>query len=52
MNWQLIKDYGAQYRVISGTWSGVRQRIEDQIDAAGDDQAALKTIDVTQGWPE
>ena len=42
----------AQYRVISGTLSGVRQRIEDQIDAAGDDQAALQVIDVTQGWPE
>ena len=42
----------AQYRVYSGTLSGVRQRIEDQIDAAGDDQAALQVIDVTQGWPE
>lgn len=42
----------SQYRVISGTLSGVRQRIEDQIDAAGDDQAALQAIDVTQGWPE
>lgn len=42
----------AQYRIISGTLSGIRQRIEDQIDAAGDDQAALKAIDVTQGWPE
>ena len=42
----------AQYRVVSGTLSGVRQRIEDQIDAAGDDQAALQVIDVTQGWPE
>lgn len=42
----------AMYRVISGTLSGVRQRIEDEIDAAGDDQAALKVIDVTQGWPE
>jgi len=42
----------AQYRVVSGTLSGVRQRIEDQIDAAGDDQAALQAIDVTAGWPE
>ena len=42
----------AQYRVFSGTLSGVRQRIEDQIDAAGDDQAALQVIDVTAGWPE
>ena len=42
----------AQYRVYSGTLSGVRQRIEDQIDAAGDDQAALQAIDVTAGWPE
>ena len=49
---QRIVAKDAQYRVISGTLSGVRQRIEDQIDAAGDDQAALQTIDVTQGWPE
>ena len=49
---QRIVAKDAQYRVISGTLSGVRQRIEDQIDAAGDDQAALKAIDVTQGWPE
>ena len=42
----------AQYRVFSGTLSGVRQRIEDQIDAAGDDPAALQAIDVTAGWPE
>ena len=49
---QRIVAKDAQYRVISGTLSGVRQRIEDQIDAAGDDQAALKVIDVTQGWPE
>ena len=41
----------AQYRVYSGTLSGVRQRIEDQIDAAGNDQAALQAIDVTVGWP-
>ena len=49
---QRIVAKDAQYRVYSGTLSGVRQRIEDQIDAAGDDQAALKVIDVTQGWPE
>ena len=42
----------AMYSVFSGTLSGVRQRIEDQIDAAGDDQAALQAIDVTAGWPE
>ena len=49
---QRIVAKDAQYRVISGTLSGVRQRIEDQIDAARDDQAALQAIDVTQGWPE
>lgn len=49
---QRIVAKDAQYRVISGTLSGIRQRIEDQIDAAGDDQSALKAIDVTQGWPE
>lgn len=49
---QRIVAKDAMYRVISGTLSGVRQRIEDQIDAAGDDQAALQVIDVTAGWPE
>ena len=49
---QRIVAKDAQYRVISGTLSGVRQRIEDQIDAAGDDQTALQAIDVTAGWPE
>lgn len=49
---QRIAAKDAQYRVFSGTLSGVRQRIEDQIDAAGDDQAALQVIDVTAGWPE
>lgn len=49
---QRIVAKDAMYRVFSGTLSGVRQRIEDQIDAAGDDQAALKAIDVTAGWPE
>ena len=42
------KDY--QYRLISGKLSGIRQRIEDQIDAAGEDQEKLKMIDVTSGW--
>lgn len=49
---QRIVAKDAQSRVISGTLSGVRQRIEDQIDAAVDDQAALQAIDVTAGWPE
>ena len=49
---QRIVSKDLQYRVYSGTLSGVRQRIEDQIDAAGDDQSALKAIYVTQGWPE
>ena len=49
---QRIVAKDAQYRVVSGTLSGVRQHIEDQIDAAGDDPAALQVIDVTQGWPE
>lgn len=49
---QRIAAKDAQYRVISGNLSGVRQCIEDQIDSAGDDQAALKAIDVTQGWSE
>ena len=40
----------AMYRVISGTLSGVRQRIEDEIDAAGDDMAALQLINVAEGW--
>ena len=40
------------YRVISGTLSGVRQRIEDAIDAAAGDAQALQAIDVTAGWPE
>lgn len=48
---QRIAAKDAQYRVISGTLSGIRQRIEDQIDAASD-QATLQAIDVTQGWPE
>ena len=39
------------YRVIHGALTGVRQRIEDAIDAAGDDAEALADIDVTAGWP-
>lgn len=49
---QRIVAKDAQYRVYIGTLSGVRQRIEDQIDAARDDTAALQAIDVTAGWPE
>lgn len=49
---QRIVAKDAQYRVYSGTLSGVRQRIEDQIDEAVDDLAALQVIDVTAGWPE
>lgn len=49
---QRIVAKDSQYRVYSGTLSGVRQRIEDQIDAAGDAPAALQAIDVTAGWPE
>lgn len=39
------------YRVIHGALTGARQRIEDAIDAAGDDAEALAAIDVTAGWP-
>lgn len=39
------------YRVIHGALTGARQRIEDAIDAAGDDADALAAIDVTAGWP-
>ncbi|MFZ5566656.1 MAG: hypothetical protein ACOY95_06610 [Pseudomonadota bacterium] len=41
----------AAYRIISGTLTGVRQAIEDQITAAGNDPQALAAIDVTAGWP-
>ena len=41
----------AMYRVFSGTLSGVRQRIEDAIDATAGDAQALQAIDVTAGWP-
>ena len=36
---------------IHGALTGVRQRIEDQISAAGDDMQALADIDVFVGWP-
>lgn len=39
------------YRVIHGLLTGARQAIEDRIDAAGSDVAALQTIDVMAGWP-
>ncbi|TDN50411.1 hypothetical protein [Azoarcus indigens] len=39
------------YRLVHGALTGVRQRIEDAITAAGDDVAALQAIDVTAGWP-
>jgi hypothetical protein len=39
------------YRAIHGALTGVRQRIEDQISAAGDDVQALADIDVFVGWP-
>ncbi len=39
------------YRTISGALTGVRQAIEDQITAAGNDPEALAAIDVTVGWP-
>lgn len=39
------------YRVIHGALTGTRQRIEDLIDAAGQDLAALQAIDVAAGWP-
>lgn len=41
----------AAYRAISGTLTGVRQRIEDEISAAGAVPEALAAIDVTAGWP-
>lgn len=41
----------AAYRSIHGALTGIRQRIEDDIGAAGDDVAALLAIDVTKGWP-
>ena len=39
------------YLAIHGALTGVRQRIEDQISAAGDDVQALADIDVFVGWP-
>lgn len=49
---QRIVAKDAMYRVFSGTLSGVRQRIEDAIDAAAGDAQALQAIDVTAGWPK
>ncbi len=49
---QRIVAKDAMYRVFSGTLSGVRQRIEDAIDAAAGDEQALQAIDVTAGWPK
>ncbi|WP_010465725.1 hypothetical protein [Acidovorax radicis] len=40
-----------QYRAIHGALTGARQRIEDQIDTAGEDAQALQLIDVLAGWP-
>lgn len=40
------------YRIIHGALTGARQRIEDEIDAAGDDVEALAAIKITAGWPE
>lgn len=42
----------ANYRRVHGALTGARQRIEDQITAAGNDLAALQLIDVMLGWPE
>lgn len=39
------------YRSIHGAFTGVRQRIEDDITAAGADVVALLAIDVSAGWP-
>ena len=49
---QRIVAKDSQYRVYSGTLSGVRQRIEDAIDDASEDVAALQLVDVAAGWPE
>lgn len=40
-----------QYRAIHGALTGARQRIEDLIDAAGEDAQAMQLIDVLAGWP-
>lgn len=40
-----------QYRAIHGALTGARQRLEDLIDAAGEDADALQLIDVLAGWP-
>ncbi len=47
-----IANKNAAYRVVSGTLTGVRQAIEDQITAAGNDPESLAAIDVTAGWPQ
>ncbi|WP_312305581.1 hypothetical protein [Pulveribacter sp.] len=39
------------YRVVHGLLTGVRQAIEDRLDAAGEDASALQAIDITGGWP-
>lgn len=39
------------YRTISGKLSGVRQKHEDHIYAAGDNLAALRAIDIKTDWP-
>lgn len=39
------------YRMYHGALTGIRQQIEDAIDAAGDNIADLQAIDVSSGWP-
>lgn len=48
---QRILGKAAAYAQVSGTMTGVRQAIEDRIDAAGDEPEALAAIDVAAGWP-
>lgn len=45
-----ILEKDALYREISGRYSGNRQRIEDLIDLARDNQELLSKIDINQGW--
>lgn len=40
------------YRRVHGALTGTRQRIDDEIGAAGDDPHALLAIDVKADWPE
>lgn len=47
-----IIEKSLMYRVIHGKLTGVRQKIEDQIDSAGEDETALLAIDVKVGWPD